>query len=605
MSTYKETSMAAVFQNQVQKLGNRPCVAYRKDGVYTDISWKEMDVMIRKLGAYLISLGIKKGDKIAIFSQNRYEWWVADQAILSIGAVNVPIYATNSAEEAFYVLDHSESKLCFVASESHLDRVLKVNKKLPKMKTIVIFDDLPKKKTGIVALDEAFKKGAAYKDQKAFDKRLNAIKPGDLATIIYTSGTTGNPKGVMLSHNNFVANVDQCLEDFHELLGIDDVFLSFLPLSHSLERTSGYYMPVQLGAKVCFAVDTTTIQADLVDVRPTCIISVPRIYEKVHAGIVAKVADAPAVKKFLFNAAMKTAAKNLPYECENKPRTGFFAKKYNFFDKLIFSKLKDALGLDHLKFAVSGGGPLSVSDAEFFLGMGITILEGFGLSETTPVTNVNRVGEIKPGSVGRPVKNTKIKISDDGEILIKGPQVMLGYYKNTAATKEVFTKDGFFRTGDIGIIDERGRLSITGRIKDIIVTAGGKNISPQNIENSLKGSKYIEQVAIIGDRRKYLSALVIPSFDDVKKWAKANQISFNGNADLIEKSEVIELIGGEIEKYTKQFSRVEQIRKYKLLDAEWTQETEELTPTLKLKRRVIEKKYAKEIESMYPQGEGD
>ncbi|HPB81763.1 MAG TPA: long-chain fatty acid--CoA ligase [Spirochaetota bacterium] len=605
MSTYKETSMAAIFQNQVEKLGNRPCVAYRKDKVYTDISWKEMNEMIRKLGAYLISLGIKKGDNIAIFSQNRYEWWVADQAILSIGAVNVPIYATNSAEEAFYVLDHSESKICFVASEDHLDRVMKVNKKLPKLKNIIIFDDLPKKKTGVITLEEAFKKGAAYKDQGAFDKRLKAIAPTDMATIIYTSGTTGNPKGVMLSHNNFVANVDQCLEDFNELLGPDDVFLSFLPLSHSLERTSGYYMPVQIGAKVCFAVDTTTIQADLLDVRPTCIISVPRIYEKVHAGIVAKLADAPAIKKFLFNAAMKTAAKNLPYECENKERTGLFAKKYNFFDKLIFSKLKDALGLDHLKFAVSGGGPLSVTDAEFFLGMGITILEGFGLSETTPVTNVNRIGEIKPGSVGRPVKNTKIKIADDGEILIKGPQVMMGYYKNKAATSEVFTKDGFFRTGDIGVIDEKGRLSITGRIKDIIVTAGGKNISPQNIENSLKSSKFIEQVAIIGDRRKYLAALIIPSFEDVKKWAKANQVSFAGKGDLIEKSEVVELIGKEIEKYTKQFSRVEQIRKFKLLDAEWTQETEELTPTLKLKRRVIEKKYAREIESMYPQGDGD
>ncbi len=603
MLKYKETSMAAVFQNKVAELRDRACVAYRKDGKYVDISWNEMNDMIRALGAFLISIGIKKGDRVAIFSPNRYEWWVADQAILSIGAVNVPIYATNSAEEALYVLDHSESRACFVATEDHLERVLKVKKRLPKLKEIVIYDDLSRKKTGVMTFDQALEKGKAYKDKGAFDKRLKAIKPGDLATLIYTSGTTGNPKGVMLSHNNFVANVDQCLEDFRSMLGPDDVFLSFLPLSHSLERTSGYYMPVTLGAKVAFAGDVSTVQQDLLDVRPTCIISVPRLYEKIHAGIIAKVSDAPKVKKALFNAAMKTAARNLPYVCENKKPTGLLGKRVAFFDKVIFSKLKAALGMDKLKFAVSGGGPLSVSDAEFFLGMGITILEGFGLTETTPVTNVNRVGEIKPGSVGRAVKNTIIKISDDGEILIKGPQVMLGYYKNPAATKEVFTKDGFFRTGDIGVIDEKGRLSITGRIKDIIVTAGGKNISPQNIENSVKASKFIEQIAVIGDRRKYLSALVIPSFEDVKKWAKARGIPFTGNADLIERDEVIDLIGKEIEKYTKHFSRVEQIRKFRLLDAEWTQATEELTPTLKLKRRVIEKKYAKEIESMYPKEE--
>ncbi|HPB83135.1 MAG TPA: AMP-binding protein [Spirochaetota bacterium] len=252
-----------------------------------------------------------------------------------------------------------------------------------------------------------------------------------------------------------------------------------------------------------------------------------------------------------------------------------------------------------MKLAVSGGGPLSVTDAEFFLGMGILVLEGFGLTETTPVTNVNRPGQVRPGTVGSPLADTTVKISDEGEILIKGPQVMLGYYKNKDATREVFTKDGFFKTGDIGSIDEKNRLSITGRIKDIIVTAGGKNISPQNIENSLKGSKYIEQVAIIGDRRKFLSALIIPVFDELRKWAKSKKISFSNNSELISNELVVGLIAEEIDKYTKRFSRVEQIRKFKLLDAEWTQATEELTPTLKIKRAVVEKKYAREIESMY------
>lgn len=600
-------SIGALFQDQVKKLGDKACVAAKINGRYTDISWKEMDGMIRKLAGYLMSEGIKKGDRVALFSPNRYEWWIADQAILSIGAVNVPIYATNSPEEARYVIDHSGSKMCIVATEDHLSRVLAVRKKLKTLKKLVIFDDIEKKPAGVITLKEAYAKGEAYnaKHKGEFDKRLKTVKLKDMATIIYTSGTTGNPKGVMLSHDNFLSNLYQIKADFDGMFEDDFTFLSFLPLSHSLERTAGYYMPVAGGLKVAFAEDFSTIQQNLQEIRPHVLISVPRLYEKIHAGILSRVADIKGVKKLIFNWGMSVAKRNLPYVCQDKKPGGLLALEYKIIDKLFFSKLKDALGLNRLRFAVSGGGPLSVSDAEFFLGMGIVVLEGFGLTETTPVTNVNRPGEIKPGSVGRPLVETTIKISDEGEILIKGPQVMMGYYKNPQATKEVFTKDGFFRTGDIGMVDEQGRLHITGRIKDIIVTAGGKNISPQNIENSIKGSKYIEQVAVIGDRRKYLSALVIPAFPEVEKWAKSQGIEFSSRKDLINDSRVVDLVGKEIEKHTKQFARVEQIRKFKLLDAEWTQATDELTPTLKVKRRVIEKKYAAEIESMYPPEKGD
>ena len=600
-----EKSVAAVFQNNVKAYGDKACVAYKRDGRYMDISWNEMNTMVTDLGNFLLAQGVKKGDRVAVFSPNRYEWWVSDLAILSTGAVNVPIYATNSPEEAHYVLQHSESKICFVATEDHLERVLKVKKKLPKLKLIVIFDELTHKKTGVMGIDEAYKKGASYKDKTMLKKRIKAIKSNDMATIIYTSGTTGNPKGVMLSHSNFISNVRQIYTDFHEYLSPDNIFLSFLPLSHSLERTAGYYMPMSGGMKVAFAEDFSKVAQNLAEIRPQFIVSVPRLYEKIHAGILAKVAEAPAIKQFLFNQANKTAHQNLPYVCNNLSRSGFFAKKYDLFDKVVFSKLKAALGMDRLRLCISGGGPLSVSDAEFFLGMGLVIIEGFGLTETTPVTNVNRPGIIKPGSVGPALPETQVKISDEGEILIKGPQVMMGYYKNPAATKEVFTKDGFFRTGDIGIIDEKGSLSITGRIKDIIVTAGGKNISPQNIENSVKGSKYVEQIAVIGDKRKYLSALVIPNFEEVKKWAKTKGMAFNSNAEMVTNEEVNKLIAGELDTYTKQFARVEQLRKFKLLDAEWTQETDELTPTLKVKRRVIEQKYASEIESLYPKDAGD
>jgi len=600
MGSYKETILPAIFQNRAETYGERACVGYKKDGSYIDISWNEMNSMIHDLGYYLLSLGVKKGDRVGIFSPNRYEWWISDQAVLSIGACDVPVYPTSTVAEAEYILSNSGATVCIVGTEDHLERVLKAKKKLPNLKKIIILDDLDKKKKDVISLEKALLEGQKYKSKPTFEKRLKAIKESDLATIMYTSGTTGNPKGVMLTHSNFVSNVVNIGKDISQYLGDTDTMLSFLPLSHVLERTTGYYLSVYIGATVYFAVDMTTLMENFVEIRPTAIISVPRIYEKLHAGILSKTADAPAIKKMIFNFAIKSAVKNLPYVCTDTEPTGLLGKRIHIADKLVFSKIKETLGLDKLKYAISGGGPLSISDAEFFIGMGVRILEGFGLTETTPVTNYNRPGEIKPGTVGRAIPETDVKISDEGEILIKGPQVMKGYYKNKKATDEAFTKDGYFRTGDIGVIDEMGRLSITGRIKDIIVTAGGKNISPQNIENSVKTSAYVEQIAIIGDKRKYLSALIVPTFEELKKWAEKNSVDFTDNDSLIQNEQVIKLIGEEIEKYTKQFARVEQIRKFKLLNAEWSIETEELTPSLKIKRRVVEKKYAKDIEEMYP-----
>jgi len=592
--------MPAVFQNQAEKYGSKACVAYKKDGTYVDISWKDMNEMVRNVAYYLLSRGIKKGDNVAIFSENRYEWWIADLAILSIGAVDVPIYATNSSDEAQFILADSDSQICFVSTESHLERVMKAWNRLPKLKEVIVLNHVQVNKKNVISMEKVYGTGTTYTKKEDFNKRLKAIKPSDLATLIYTSGTTGNPKGVMLTHGNFLANVKQSLEDFLGILTDRDTFLSFLPLSHALERTVGYYAPVYAGSRVAFVVDVSkTLQENMVEIKPEIIISVPRIYERVHAAILSKFMDESPVKKAIFNWAQRMSEKNVAYNCTNKPRSGLFAMQYNLADKLVLSKLKQAVGLDRLKFAISGGGPLGVSDLKFFLGMDLKIYEGFGLTETTPVTNVNRPKLIKPGTVGPALKDTVVKISDEGEILIRGPQVMKGYYKNPAATKEVFTRDGFFKTGDIGLIDADGYLAITGRIKDIIVTSGGKNISPQNIENSLKTSLYIEQVAIIGDNRKYLSALVVPAFPELQKWAKKNGVSFSSHADLIASDKVYALFDAEIKEHMKSYARVEQIRKFTLLDAEWSQAGGELTPTLKVKRPVISKKYEKEIESMY------
>jgi long-chain acyl-CoA synthetase len=601
MANYQETSMAAIFQNRVEKWGDKAMCGYKNDkGVYEDITWKQMNEMVLDLAAYLLTKGINIQDKVALFSPNRYEWWVSDLGILSTGAVNVPIYPTNSAEESRYVIENSDSKICIVGTKSHMKKILEVKPQLPNLTDIIILDDLDKPVEGVITFKEALKIGAAANKREELTKRINAIKPDDIATIIYTSGTTGNPKGVMLTHNNFVSNCNQLYDVAPHLFEYEHTILSFLPLSHSLERTVGYYLPLYTGKKVVFAGDVSKILDFFQEVRPTFIVSVPRIYEKVHSGVVSKVSAEKPLKQKIFGWAMDVAKRNLPYICNDKPRTGLFAIEYAIANKIIFSKLKEKLGLDKLQFALSGGGPLSVSDAEFFLGMDVKVLEGFGLTETTPVTNANKPEKIKPGTVGPPLKDTLIRISEEGELLVKGPQVMKGYYKNEAATKEVFTDDGFFKTGDIGVVDSDNYLKITGRIKDLIITSGGKNVSPQNIENSLKTSQYIEQVAVIGDNRKYLSALIVPAFKELENWARTNNIAFTNMKDLINNPEVNKLILSEVEANMKDYARVEQIRKIKLLENEWSQQTDELTPTLKIKRRIINQKYAAEIESLYP-----
>ncbi len=600
MGTTFQTSMPPVFQMQADRYTDRPCIFYKTGGVYKPISWTSMQTMVRELSGFLLSRGIRPGDRIAIFSPNRFEWWVADLAALSIGAVDVPVYSTDSAEEARYILEHSESRMCFTGEDEHLKKILELQTQLPRLQAVVSFNEPAVTGDKTISFQKALAEGRSAHKDALFESRLKALRGEDPATIIYTSGTTGPPKGVMLSHGNFMSNVNQIMSDFSGTLVPEDLFLSFLPLSHALERTAGFYLPIKMGATVAFAESFLTIQQNLQEIKPTMIVSVPRLYEKIHTGVLAKVKNASAVKKALFVMAMKCAARNLDYVCNAKERKGLSAILYAAADRLVFSKLKAALGMERLKFAVSGGGALSVKDAEFFLGMGIVVLEGFGLTETSPVTHVNRPGKIRPGSVGTPLSGTEVKIDSSGEILIRGPQVMMGYYKDEAATQSVFTQDGFFRTGDIGAIDEEGCLTITGRLKEVIITSGGKSISPQNIEDTLKSSKYIEQAALIGERRKYLSALIVPAFEELLKWAAGQGVKAESMESLLEDARVQEIYEREIAKCNAGYARAEQIRKFRLLTEEWSQRSGELTPTLKLKRHVVEKKYSQLIEDMYP-----
>lgn len=602
MKYFHESSMAAVFQNRVEKYGDNACVAYKRDGSYADISWKEMRSFVEGIACFLLTKGIKKGDTIAIFSANRYEWWVTDLAVLSVNAVDVPIYPTNSAKEASYILDNSGASMCFAGTKEHLDKILEAKKGLPNLKEIIIFDEPGETIPGVITFREALETGKAYKNKDELNERIQSIQPSDPATIIYTSGTTGDPKGVLLSHQNLLVNTLQCVTVGGKYWFLDFDMLSYLPLSHGFERTVGYYLAIYQGRKVYFAESFAKIIDNFREVRPGFIVSVPRLFEKVHSGIMAKAAEAPPAKKKLFDWAMNVARKNLPYICHDRPRKGFFALEYSLADRIVLSKLKAALGLDGLKIAISGGGALSVPDIEFFLGLDIRVLEGFGITECSPCTNCNTPDHIKPGTCGRPELYTEEKFDQDGELLIKGPQVMLGYYKDEEASRQAFTEDGFFKTGDIGMFDEDGFLKITGRKKEIIVTAGGKNIAPLYIEKKLLASPFIEQVAIIGEKKKYLSALIVPAFAELQSWAQSKGINGDNREALVNNDAVVQLFTEEIATCTQDLGQVEKVKKFKLMPAEWSQETGELTPTLKVKRRVIDKKYEALIKSMYPQG---
>lgn len=595
---YSEKSIAGIFHNRAEKYQYEPCVRYKKNGRYTAISWREMQRMVTNLGLGLISLGVKQDDIVTIFSENCWQWLVADLACLSIGSADAPIYATNSGEEAAYIINDSGSRFLFVSDQDHLNRILGVKSTLKGLKKIITFDPIETGDKNILSFDEVLRLGEEYKDKKVFEERLLSIDPEGLATLIYTSGTTGPPKGVMLTHSNFTANIMQCYAS-HPIIGHQDVALSLLPWSHSLGRTVSVYLMLHIGAVLNLAESFGTVMENMIEVRPTLMVSVPRLFEKIHSGIFSKVEKASPTKKKLFFWAVDVAMRAVDYKVQRKTMPWTLKAQYDLAEALVYSKLRQALGMDRIRIFINGGGALALDIDRFFNGIGINLHNGYGLTETSPVTNVNTFEVFEFGSVGPALADTQIKIADDGEILIKGPQVMKGYFNKPDDTKAAFTEDGWFLTGDIGRMDERGCLYITDRKKDIIITAGGKNVAPQNIENTLVTDPFIEQAVVIGEGRKYLSALIIPNFAELVSYAKNQGISFDSNEDLIKKPEIISFYDDKIKNLMKDYSRVEQIRRFTLVPREFSIETGELTPTLKMKRKIISQNYKDVIEAMY------
>lgn len=575
----------------------RPLLKHKVNNQWVGISYSQLKEETENLAYGLQYLGVKPGDKVSIIAENRPEWVYADMAILGLGAVDVPLYPSLTADSIEFIINNSESLGVIVSNKFQLNKILKVRNNCRTLKFIIVMNekDSPNE-SGIYSFQSVQEKGARAKGQNPqfFAEQRKRIKENDLCTIIYTSGTTGEPKGVLLTHKNIVTNVHDALKAFP--IGPDDVFLSFLPLCHIFERMAGYYTAFSSGAMICYATSIESVAGDLLEVHPTIVTSVPRLFERIYSKVIKNIESQPAKKQKIFNWAIETGKKYHSSRKNGNPPIGL-SLQHKLADTLVFKKIREKTG-GKLRFFISGGAALARELGEFFEAVGISIIEGYGLTESSPVIAANRLDNYKFGTVGKPFASVEVKIASDGEILARGASIMQGYYKNKKETEETI-KDGWLHTGDIGVFDAEGFLMITDRKKHLFKTSGGKYIAPTPIENLFLASKYIDQFVLIGDRRMFLSALIVPDFEALKEYADSHNIPYKTNNDLVDVKEIYDLMDEELGRFQKNLANFERIRKFALLDTPFSLETGELTPTLKLKRKVIEERYKNLIEGMY------
>jgi long-chain acyl-CoA synthetase len=571
------------------------CLMAKKEGIYRGIPSAEVIQSVEALAATLIQCGVQKGDRVGILAENRPEWAYADLAIICAGALTVPIYCTLPAKQIEYIIHDSEMGILFVSSDVQLKKILEIRDTTPGLRKIVIFDPIDVLPPDVDSLDACLKRGTEILKSNAniVKERNAANKPEDVFTIVYTSGTTGEPKGVMLTHSNIISNIEAISTGF--CFTPQDRALSFLPLCHILERMAGYYTLLYHGATIAYAESLEQMPKNLAEVQPTVLMSVPRVYEKFYNRITDGIAAKTGFERRLAIWALKIADAYSEAKLANQSPNGVLELKYKIADLLVLKKIRGRLG-GKLRLVVSGGAALPRQLGRFFYGIGLTILEGYGLTETSPVIAVNRPDGFKFGTVGPPVPGVEVKIAADGEILTRGPHIMKGYYNKPKETSEVIDTDGWFHTGDIGEIDADRFLCITDRKKDLIVTSAGKNIAPQFVENTLKSCKYVAQIVVVGDKRKFPSALIVPNLDNLKKFANAGKIA---ESDLLTDRTVLSEIQKEIDRLSTNLAPFERVKKIALLPKEFTIESGELTPSLKVKRRVVEKKYKDVIDSLY------
>lgn len=588
-------NLLQVFLARARFFGSKKALCYKVRGEFTgSYSWQEWMKIVRETALALHSLGIRKGDPVGILSENCPEWTFADLGILSLGGVTVPIYPTSSLEDIRHIIEHSGIKALFVSTEEQYRKIEGFKSKfLPA--GVILFS--PGAQTDVPSLESFRAAGRSHELTHAdlYDQCVQGVGPDDLATLIYTSGTTGSPKGVMLTHRNFIANY----QGSFQRIQIDDrdSVLSFLPLSHVFERLAGYYYQAAYGVSITYAESLTSVAQDIRKVRPTIVVAVPRFYEKTYALIHEEVRKASAWKQGLFRWAVRVGTATAQRKIRGQ-RVSFRLGFYNKIARaLVFNKIKQAMG-GRIRFFISGGAPLSKELARFFYAADILILEGYGLTETSPVIAVNAIDDLKFGSVGRPIDGIRVKIAEDGEILTSGPCVMKGYYQNPHATAEAI-RDGWFHTGDIGHFDDEGFLHITDRKKDIIVTAGGKNISPQNIEGRILADTLFLQAIVLGDKRPYLCALLVPNKQEVLSYATQKGLAALSYERLLEHHEIHDWVQKRLEAQMEGLPGFERIKAFILLPQEFTQAAGEMTPTLKIKRRIVMKEYQKAVDELY------
>lgn len=603
MNILKFQSIPAVLRANAEKYGRKTAISYKKSGEYHSLTYREFYERVLMLARGLRKSGMAPGDNIAILSENRLGWAISDFGVQAAGGVVVPIYATSTARQAAYVLNHCEARIVFCSTKGQYEKLLSIRDEIPGVELVISYDRFMGERSFPVYTQYQLSEVStplSDEDVELINTQIDAITPDDLLTIIYTSGTTGTPKGVLLTQRNVMVNVEYAANQLGMVLeGM--VTLSFLPLSHIFERTGGYYVTLLSGNHIAFAENVAAVLENMVEIRPTSMVSVPRLFEKIYSRIYENVHHATPLRKRLFHRAVEVGREYVNKKYVTKEPLGLLKVRYRFFDRLVFKKIRDRFG-GRLSYLVCGGAPLDKTINEFMWIIGIPVFTAYGLTETSPGVTISSVGSIRFDSVGKPLLGTELKLAEDGELLVKGPQVMKGYYRNDEATQETFT-DGWFKTGDIARIDGQGFVYIVDRKKELIVTSGGKNIAPQPIENELQLDKYISQAIIFGDRKPYLVALLTPNIERVINLAREEKIPYIDIVELVNHTRVKEVFGERIARLNENFPPYKTIKKFALIAREFTVEAGELTPTLKMKRKIIYDKYKLIIEDLY-QSEG-
>ncbi|MGE5479071.1 MAG: AMP-dependent synthetase/ligase [Chloroflexota bacterium] len=580
---------------------SRPAFLYQRDGAFVRISHEELRRRVEAFAVGLIELGIHRGDRVGIVSENRIEWIIADLAIISLGAINVPVFPMLTAKQEEYIYRNCGAAAVIVSNSMQLSKALSFKENVPSLRHIIVMEDVPspRKELFIKTMSEISRRGETLvsDDERAaiIEERLERIDPDDLLTLIYTSGTTGEPKGVMLTHRNMLTNVRDAREAFGELEG--ELTLSFLPISHAYERMAGYYTMLFHGATIALVDSLDAVARSMTELEPTLMTSVPRLLEVIRRKMYAAIEKEGGSKKKIFNWAVNVGVNYIRKKLDGKNPI-ILAGEYKLAEKLVFSKLRERLG-GRLKMFVTGGAAISEDVQEFFMAIGVHVLQGYGLTEASPAVALSSVSNLEVGTVGAPLPSLELKIALDGEILVRGPSVMKGYWKDPVATREAIDEEGWLYTGDVGLLTRKGNLKITDRKKHIFVSSGGKNIAPQPIEKLIEESKYVEHCVLIGESREYCSALLTPNYEHIRTLAEEFGIKYDREEDLVNNQKIVNHIKRDIDYLQRDLAKFERVRRFSMLSRPFSIEEGELSAKLSVKRHVVEQKYSRIIEDMY------